>query len=48
MTPKLLSETIPLHVALAGPEIIEARITHLARAPEMVSAMLRRQQADRD
>jgi regulator of protease activity HflC (stomatin/prohibitin superfamily) len=40
-----LSETIQEHVALAGLEIIEARIAHLAYAPEIASAMLRRQQA---
>ena len=33
------------NVALAGIEIIEARITHLAYAPEIASAMLQRQQA---
>jgi regulator of protease activity HflC (stomatin/prohibitin superfamily) len=42
---QLLTETIQLHVALAGLEIIEAKITHLAYAPEIASAMLRRQQA---
>jgi len=40
-----LSETIQEHVSLAGLEIIEARIAHLAYAPEIASAMLRRQQA---
>lgn len=40
-----LSDTIQEHVALAGLEIIEARIAHLAYAPEIASAMLRRQQA---
>ncbi len=33
-------------VAQAGIEIQEARITHLAYAPEIASSMLRRQQAD--
>ena len=42
---QLLAETIQLHVELAGLEIIEAKITHLAYAPEIASAMLRRQQA---
>jgi regulator of protease activity HflC (stomatin/prohibitin superfamily) len=40
-----LAETIQQHVVLAGLEIIEARIAHLAYAPEIASAMLRRQQA---
>ena len=30
---------------IAGIEVVEARITHLAYAPEIASAMLRRQQA---
>ncbi len=42
---RLLSETIQSHVDLAGLEIIEARISHLAYAPEIAGAMLRRQQA---
>jgi regulator of protease activity HflC (stomatin/prohibitin superfamily) len=42
---ELLTETIQLHVELAGLEVIEAKITHLAYAPEIASAMLRRQQA---
>lgn len=33
-------------VAKAGVEIIEARLTHLAYAPEIAGAMLRRQQAE--
>lgn len=33
-------------VADAGVEIVEARLTHLAYAPEIASAMLQRQQAD--
>ncbi len=32
-------------VEIAGLEILEARITHLAYAPEIASAMLQRQQA---
>ena len=42
---KLLTETIQEHVGLAGLEIVEARISHLAYAPENAGAMLRRQQA---
>ena len=42
---QLLTETIQSHVELAGLEVIEAKITHLAYAPEIASAMLRRQQA---
>lgn len=41
-----LADTIQEHVALAGLEVIEARIAHLAYAPEIASAMLRRQQAE--
>lgn len=41
-----LADTIQEHVSLAGLEIIEARIAHLAYAPEIASAMLRRQQAE--
>ncbi len=40
-----LAASLHEHVALAGLEIIEARISHLAYAPEIASAMLRRQQA---
>lgn len=42
---KLLTETIQEHVGLAGLEIVEARISHLAYAAEIAGAMLRRQQA---
>ena len=42
---RALAETIQEHVSLAGLEIIEARIAHLAYAQEIASAMLRRQQA---
>lgn len=42
----LLATTIQEHVALAGLAIVEARISHLAYAPEIASAMLRRQQAE--
>jgi regulator of protease activity HflC (stomatin/prohibitin superfamily) len=43
---ELLAGRIQEHVALAGLEIVEARISHLAYAPEIASAMLRRQQAE--
>lgn len=42
---RLLSESIQRHCELAGLEILEARISHLAYAPEIAGAMLRRQQA---
>jgi len=42
---RLLIESIQTHCALAGLEILEARISHLAYAPEIAGAMLRRQQA---
>ncbi len=40
-----LKEEIQEKVTIAGLEILEARITHLAYAPEIASAMLQRQQA---
>ena len=40
-----LQEEIQSKVAVAGLEILEARITHLAYAPEIAAAMLQRQQA---
>lgn len=40
-----LSEEIQSKVEIAGLEIMEARITHLAYAPEIAAAMLQRQQA---
>ena len=43
---QLLGDTIQEHVAIAGLEIVEAKIAHLAYAPEIASAMLRRQQAE--
>jgi len=43
---ELLTGTIQEHSGLAGLEIIEARISHLAYAPEIAGAMLRRQQAE--
>ncbi|MBE9373045.1 SPFH domain-containing protein [Saccharopolyspora sp. HNM0983] len=41
-----LSHEVTERVAPAGVRIVESRITHLAYAPEIASAMLRRQQAD--
>lgn len=40
-----LAEEIQSRVDIAGLEIMEARITHLAYAPEIAAAMLQRQQA---
>jgi regulator of protease activity HflC (stomatin/prohibitin superfamily) len=40
-----LKQEIQERVAAAGVEVIEARIAHLAYAPEIAGAMLRRQQA---
>jgi len=40
-----LEKEIQSRVAVAGIEIIEARITHLAYSPEIAAAMLQRQQA---
>jgi len=40
-----LGEEIQERLAKAGVEVIEARISHLAYAPEIANAMLRRQQA---
>ncbi|MBY0473871.1 MAG: SPFH domain-containing protein [Nitrosomonas sp.] len=42
----LLRESIQQHVEVAGIAIEEAKIAHLAYAPEIASAMLRRQQAE--
>ena len=41
---RLLIDSIQSHCALAGLDIVEARISHLAYAPEIAGAMLRRQQ----
>jgi regulator of protease activity HflC (stomatin/prohibitin superfamily) len=41
-----LATEVAERVALAGVEIIEVRISHLAYAPEIAQAMLRRQQAN--
>ena len=43
---ELLGRTIQEHVAIAGLEVVEAKIAHLAYAPEIAGAMLRRQQAE--
>ena len=40
-----LKTEIQSKVELAGLEVLEARITHLAYAPEIAAAMLQRQQA---
>lgn len=40
-----LSRELRERVAVAGVEVLESRITHLAYAPEIAQAMLRRQQA---
>ena len=40
-----LKEELQNRVAFAGLEVMEARITHLAYAPEIAAAMLQRQQA---
>jgi len=42
---KKLSEEIQARLDTAGVEVVEARISHLAYAPEIAEAMLRRQQA---
>jgi SPFH domain / Band 7 family len=41
-----LAEEVAQRVAIAGVEIVEVRISHLAYAPEIAQAMLRRQQAN--
>lgn len=43
---RTLQETLQTHVLLAGVEVLDARISHLAYAPEIAGAMLRRQQAE--
>jgi len=42
----LLKESLQRSVTVAGLDILEMRITHLAYAPEIASIMLRRQQAE--
>jgi regulator of protease activity HflC (stomatin/prohibitin superfamily) len=41
-----LAEEVAQRVSIAGVEIVEVRISHLAYAPEIAQAMLRRQQAN--
>ena len=41
-----LQKELRNRLAQAGVEIVEARLTHLAYAPEIAQAMLRRQQAE--
>jgi regulator of protease activity HflC (stomatin/prohibitin superfamily) len=41
-----LAVEVATRVAIAGVEIVEVRISHLAYAPEIAQAMLRRQQAE--
>ncbi len=43
---KRLEHAIAESLEIAGIEVIEARISHLAYAPEIAAVMLRRQQAD--
>ncbi len=43
---QLLEGTVSERCAIAGVEIVEARINYLAYAPEIAAVMLRRQQAD--
>ena len=43
---RTLQETLQTHVLLAGVEVLDARISHLAYAPEIAGVMLRRQQAE--
>ena len=42
---KVLEERIDERLAMAGIEVVEARINYLAYAPEIAAVMLRRQQA---
>jgi regulator of protease activity HflC (stomatin/prohibitin superfamily) len=41
-----LADEVAARVAVAGVEIVEVRVSHLAYAPEIAQAMLRRQQAN--
>jgi regulator of protease activity HflC (stomatin/prohibitin superfamily) len=43
---KVLTDSVQEHVAIAGITVSEAKITHLAYAPEIAGVMLRRQQAE--
>ena len=42
---EMLEHTINERLAMAGIEVVEARITYLAYAPEIAAVMLQRQQA---
>lgn len=42
---QILKQELQQHLALAGLDIVDARLTHLAYAPEIAQSMLRRQQA---
>jgi regulator of protease activity HflC (stomatin/prohibitin superfamily) len=42
---ELLTDTVQDHVRVAGIVVMEAKLTHLAYAPEIAGVMLRRQQA---
>jgi regulator of protease activity HflC (stomatin/prohibitin superfamily) len=41
----ILKQELQQHLALAGLDIVDARLSHLAYAPEIAQSMLRRQQA---
>ena len=41
-----LAQVLQAHLELAGINVLEARLTHLAYAPEIAGAMLKRQQAE--
>jgi hypothetical protein len=43
---KALRDELQVRFALAGIEVIDAKLTHLAYAPEIAGTMLRRQQAE--
>ena len=45
-SPQSSPEEVAQRVTIAGVEIVEVRISHLAYAPEIAQAMLRRQQAN--
>lgn len=43
---KEIEDELSKHLAVAGLKVVDARITHLAYAPEIAHAMLKRQQAE--
>jgi regulator of protease activity HflC (stomatin/prohibitin superfamily) len=43
---RLLADMVQHHVEIAGVRVLDAKLTHLAYAPEIASVMLRRQQAE--